>query len=99
MKFKFKIQQYQTDAVTNTVAVFTGQPSRDKAVRYRHDVGKHDGRFIPEDEEIGWRNADIEVSSKQFLAITTPLQYQRSSNTLRYCSVAQTRRGLRRRDA
>ncbi len=67
MKFKFKIQQYQTDAVTNTVAVFTGQPSRDKAVQYRHDVGKHDGRFIPEDEEIGWRNADIEVSSKQLL--------------------------------
>ena len=27
MKFKFKIQQYQTDAVENTVSVFTGQPS------------------------------------------------------------------------
>lgn len=27
MKFKFKIQQYQTEAVENTVAVFTGQPS------------------------------------------------------------------------
>lgn len=25
MKFKFKIQQYQTDAVENTVAVFRGQ--------------------------------------------------------------------------
>ena len=26
MKFKFKIQQYQTDAVQNTVDVFNGQP-------------------------------------------------------------------------
>lgn len=29
MKFNFKIQQYQTDAVENTVNVFAGQPSRD----------------------------------------------------------------------
>ena len=26
MKFQFKIQQYQTDAVDNTVSVFAGQP-------------------------------------------------------------------------
>ena len=31
MKFQFKIQQYQTDAVENTVNVFTGQPSHDAA--------------------------------------------------------------------
>ena len=28
MKFKFKIQQYQTDAVEQTVNVFAGQPSK-----------------------------------------------------------------------
>ena len=28
MKFKFKIQQYQTDAVESTVSVFAGQPSK-----------------------------------------------------------------------
>ena len=38
MKFNFKIQQYQTDAVENTVSVFTGQPSRDNAL-YRRDLG------------------------------------------------------------
>lgn len=27
MKFKFKIQQYQTEAVEQTVNVFAGQPS------------------------------------------------------------------------
>ena len=39
MKFKFKIQQYQTEAVENTVAVFTGQPSHTMA-QYRIDRGK-----------------------------------------------------------
>ena len=31
MKFKFKIQQYQTDAVEQTVNVFAGQPSKTDA--------------------------------------------------------------------
>ena len=38
MKFKFKIQQYQTEAVENTVSVFVGQPSHRMAA-YRRDVG------------------------------------------------------------
>ena len=36
MKFKFKIQQYQTDAVVNPISVFTGQPSQSVA-EYRID--------------------------------------------------------------
>lgn len=39
MKFKFKIQQYQTDAVENTVKVFTGQPYVN-GLTYRRDLGK-----------------------------------------------------------
>ena len=39
MKFKFKIQQYQTDAVENTVEVFSGQPSY-APMKYRLDLGK-----------------------------------------------------------
>ena len=39
MKFKFKIQQYQTDAVERTVEVFEGQPSMD-SLAYRRDLGK-----------------------------------------------------------
>ena len=39
MKFKFKIQQYQTDAVESTVSVFAGQPSKTNA-QYRRDLGK-----------------------------------------------------------
>ena len=47
MKFKFKIQQYQTDAVDNTVRVFNGQPNIglneyivDKGKTYKKEKGK-----------------------------------------------------------
>ena len=46
MKFKFKIQQYQTDAVENTVSVFAGQPSRD-SFQYKRDLGKGINPDIP----------------------------------------------------
>lgn len=39
MKFNFKIQQYQTDAVDSVVKVFQGQGYNDK-VRYIRDMGK-----------------------------------------------------------
>lgn len=39
MKFHFKIQQYQTDAVDSVVRVFNGQPYSD-GVSYRRDVGE-----------------------------------------------------------
>ena len=38
MKFNFKIQQYQTDAVDSVVNCFKGQPYQDK-VSYRRDIG------------------------------------------------------------
>lgn len=66
MKFKFKIQQYQTDAVDNTVAVFNGQPSHESAMLYRRDLGKY-GRIQFEGEDAGYRNHEVELSSKQLL--------------------------------
>ena len=39
MKFNFKIQQYQTDAVDAVVRVFNGQPHYDR-VSYIRDLGK-----------------------------------------------------------
>ncbi len=65
MKFNFKIQQYQTDAVENTVSVFTGQPSRDNSL-YRRDLGKKAQTSITfEDEYSGYRNSDIELTDTQ----------------------------------
>ena len=67
MKFKFKIQGYQTDAVANTTAIFTGQPNRDNA-HYRRDLGKLSAGTMREMlEDDGYRNADVELSSKQLL--------------------------------
>lgn len=55
MKFNFKIQQYQTDAVDSVVNCFKGQPYQDK-VSYRRDIGTIKGvrsysqmSFIPDD--------------------------------------------------
>lgn len=67
MKFQFKIQQYQTDAVEDTVNVFRGQPMRDPRL-YRRDVGKREhGSIFSEEEEAGYRNGDVELDKKQLL--------------------------------
>lgn len=67
MKFKFKIQGYQTEAVENTTAIFTGQPNRE-STKYRWDAGKHaKGRSLQLYDDDGYRNADVELSSKQLL--------------------------------
>ena len=67
MKFKFKIQGYQTEAVDNTTAIFTGQPNRDSS-KYRRDLGKRGSGVIRFDgDDDGYRNADVELSSKQLL--------------------------------
>ena len=66
MKFKFKIQQYQTDAVEQTVNVFAGQPSKTNA-QYRRDIGNRKGQFAFDDEDIGWRNNDVELNDRQLL--------------------------------
>lgn len=65
MNFKFKIQQYQTDAVERTVNVFAGQPSKNTA--YRRDLGNQNGRIVYEEEYTGYRNADVELKDQQLL--------------------------------
>lgn len=67
MKFQFKIQSYQTEAVEDTVNVFRGQPKTD-AKRYRLDLGKRaKGTLFTEDEETAYRNADIELTQDKIL--------------------------------
>ena len=67
MKFKFKIQQYQSNAVESIVSVFAGQPSRD-AFQFRRDLGKKAAAKITfEEEYTGYRNSDIELNDQQLL--------------------------------
>ncbi len=76
MKFQFKIQGYQTEAVEDTVNVFQGQPKRDPK-HYRRDIGKiAKGSIFSEEEEAGYRNADVELDKKQLLDNIRDIQIQ-----------------------
>ena len=66
MKFKFKIQQYQTDAVENTVAVFRGQPSF-SPLEYRRDIGRYKNGMADLYGDSGYRNHAIELDTKTIL--------------------------------
>jgi len=52
MKFQFKVQKFQTDAVNSIVNVFKGQPKHNNE-RYRRDVGRE--HHLSEDEKISRR--------------------------------------------
>ena len=74
MKFKFKIQQYQTEAVDATVNVFAGQPSKTNT-QYRRDLGRRkSGTITFEEEYVGYRNADVELTDGQLLANIKQMQ-------------------------
>ncbi len=76
MKFQFKIQGYQTEAVEDTVNVFRGQPKRDPK-HYRRDIGKiAKGSIFSEEEEAGYRNADVELDKKLLLDNIRDIQIQ-----------------------
>ncbi len=76
MKFQFKIQQYQTDAVESVVRVFEGQPYQDR-VRYVRDPGRQAPRLhqlglfeAPDQQEAvspGFENARLQLNREQIL--------------------------------
>lgn len=83
MKFKFKIQDYQTDAVNAVVKAFDGQPYNDR-FSYMRDMGNQpktvQTSFIDEyanyDDEVktGFENAPIALSDTQLLDNIRSLQ-------------------------
>ena len=88
MKFNFKIQQYQTDAVDAVVSVFSGQRYQDKT-SYIRDIGMGKQRDIDilsfstnEDgiydsfEDIGYKNDSVELSDEQILNNIHTIQQQ-----------------------
>lgn len=89
MKFNFKIQQYQTDAVNAVVRVFNGQGFYDK-VSYIRDLGKIKLRdmqmtlgYADEEMELydptndkGYKNEIVELSDEQLLSNIQTLQHQ-----------------------
>ena len=76
MKFQFKIQEYQTEAVEAVVKAFEGQPYYDR-VSYLRDLGKKDSKMqttflgagtdLLSDNADGFENAPIELADEQLL--------------------------------
>ena len=85
MKFKFRIQDYQTEAVDAVVKVFEGQPFNDR-VSYLRDVGKNRGwtqsSLFSDDvsyfdgDGSGFENAPIELSDECLLDNIRALQLE-----------------------
>ena len=83
MKFNFKIQQYQTDAVDAVVRVFNGQGHYDH-VSYIRDLGTtvqeedQQSAIVLPGEEVddgtGYKNEQIELSDDQLLSNIQELQ-------------------------
>ncbi|MCI7606344.1 MAG: DEAD/DEAH box helicase family protein [Spirochaetales bacterium] len=72
MEFRFKIQQYQSDAVDAVISVFEGQPYID-GLSYMRDLGK-DLTLFSQDEAIGYSNAKIALSDGELLANINRIQ-------------------------
>ena len=77
MKFKFKIQQYQSDAVEAVVRVFAGQGMHD-SVSYIRDKGKLTKTTqVSIDDDLGdsgYKNEEIYLSDDQLLSNIQQLQ-------------------------
>ena len=87
MKFNFKIQQYQTDAVEAVARVFAGQGHHNE-IKYRRDLGKvttnaqqlsiaevdEYGETIDLFNDTGYKNELLELSDEQLLANIQQLQ-------------------------
>lgn len=89
MKFNFKIQQYQTDAVDAVVKVFNGQGYHDK-IKYIRDLGKiksngtqmtlnlnnDEAGYCDPSDDTGYKNELIELSDEQLLKNIQTIQKQ-----------------------
>ena len=96
MKFRFKIQQYQTDAVDSVVRVFKGQRYSD-GVSYIRDLGAQEPVLPPQNQQIslfpepqttlddaiddtGYKNENVRLSADELLKNIRTIQ---SENNIR----------------
>ncbi len=84
MKFKFKVQPYQTNAVESVVDCFAGQVNI-SGITYRIDPGVNkkllaQGSTLPgmDIEQTGFRNTDIQLTDAQLLANIHAVQRQQN---------------------
>ena len=91
MKFNFKIQQYQTEAVDAIVRVFNGQPNYDRTT-YIRDLGKLRANqqmqltIVNDDDDdimsdTGYKNEAIELTDAQLLENIRAIQSENNIKT------------------
>jgi type III restriction enzyme len=94
MKFKFKIQPFQSEAAESIVKVFSGQPKQG-VFKYRRDVGKRKAQATIDEQDIefemGYRNADVEVTKEQLLKNIRAVQ---TANNIKNSSALEAGLGL-----
>ena len=96
MKFRFKIQQYQTDAVESVARVFSGQPYSD-GVSYIRDLGAQTPAMPPQSQQLslfpdpqtalddalddtGYKNENVRLNADELLKNIRAIQ---SENNIR----------------
>ena len=100
MKFRFKIQQYQTDAVDSVVRVFGGQPYL-SGVTYVRDLGKREPKpaTSPKEEQLsmlpvqpqepeddtGYKNDTVRLTSEELLANIRAIQAENNISPSAWC--------------
>ena len=95
MKFNFKIQKYQTDAVDAVVRVFNGQAFGEK-VGYIRDIGVQEEKdqftmsSYNDISDAGYKNASVQLSDEQLLNNIQEIQTQNNIKialykTFTYC--------------
>jgi len=94
MKFKFKVQDYQTEAVESTIRIFEGQP-KVEALSYIRDLGRlkdsniqikltEEGRFESLDNQ-GFKNQELMIDDGTILNNVRKIQKEnniKQSSTL-----------------
>ena len=94
MKFNFKIQQYQTDAVDAVVKVFNGQGFHDKT-KFIRDLGKMQSdsgqmaidfsdkemKLYDPANDTGYKNELVELTDEQLLQNIQTIQRQNNIKT------------------
>lgn len=80
MKFKFKIQEYQTNAVESVIKVFNGQ-SKYESMTYNRDLGKQINKekqvlLIDDEDATGYKNAELKLSNDTLLKNINKIQFE-----------------------
>ena len=95
MKLKFKIQEYQTNAINSVIKVFNGQLKYDNFT-YNRDLGKKINKdkqesLYNDENPTGYKNADLKLDDDMLLKNINKIQFEnniKKSNKIEKIGIA-----------